>query len=333
MRLIYQHAEQVIIWLGSGNLYTHNLFTWMSRLDQRVIQTEQPRTFDTWKEEWEQMILHPDANDVPLNFEVALQTLLSQEWFERVWTIQEAAMATSASIACGQKQVRSRTFIMMPELLNISLTAEQQVRLDIMPGLRREMSWFSRFQDTQFGTLLRRFGFSKATMPQDKIYALLGLCTKAYNSIILKPDYTITLKKAIKNTIRFLLTESDEIKRVPMQEIKRYPDWDFEQFRDALDDLPMRLYTWAMQQLPPNDRMMYVILAGQQFKTGIPGIERFAVVGDSRGMEIAIRAENWGLVRIIRQCPSMRHSIVPDQYFKWIADAESRRFGGLEAWR
>lgn len=279
MRLIYQNAQNVIIWLGPGNFRTNQLFTQMSTLDRRAIQRPRPRTLATWKVEWEHRPMDLDEEDVPFDFEEALRDLLSHDWFERVWTIQEAAMARSARIACGQNQVHSRTFTMIPSLLNVIPTTEQQARLDIMPGLGRETSWFSRLQDTKLQTLLERFRSCKATIPHDSIYALIGICKEAHNSPRMIPDYTLNPNQVVKNTLIFLLNESDQMEGSPLDYYGEFPDWDVEELLDALYDLPYYLYTWARQRYKP--QLMFAILSSEKAKGNVRNFARLvSIPGD-----------------------------------------------------
>lgn len=302
MRLIYQNAHSVIIWLGPGKFWTKHLFAQMSSLDQRVIKRPRPHTLATWKDEWEQMSIQPHVYNVPFGLGEALQNLLDRDWFERVWTIQEAAMARSARVACGQDQIHSRTFTMMPELLNVVPTAEQQARLDIMPGTRRETSWFSRQQDTNFGTLLKRFRSSKATIPHDKIYALMGICKKAYSSVTFRPDYTIPPMAAVKNVFHFLLKESGEaedwlIGYYPEQT----PNWEVSEFFKALEDFPFHIYTWALR----NRQISLVrrILSAEKAKGSNGGFERLAIIPG--GMAIAVQNKDLALIDMLLELPNI----------------------------
>lgn len=301
MRLIYQNAQNVIIWLGSGNFRTKHLFAQMSSLDRRVIRRPRPRTLTMWKDEWEQMSIQPDAYGVPFDLKEALQDLLDREWFERVWTIQEAAMARSARIACGQDQVHSRTFTMMPELLNVVPTADQQARLDIMPGIRRETSWFSRLQDTKFLTLLERFRSSKATIPHDTIYALVGICKEAYNSPRMVPDYTLNQTQVVKNTLIFLLNESDDVENRPNYYYGDYPDWGCRDLLDALRDLHLSLYTWAQQHYEQN--LMFAILSAEKATGNISGFERLAMIPG--GLAVAVMKNHPSLIDMFLELPKI----------------------------
>lgn len=304
MRRIYQNAQNVLIWLGPGGLGTDQLFKQMSKLDRRVLRRPRPRTFSTWRDEWgHPSILIPQlcSETSPSVLKEALQDLLSREWFTRVWTIQEAAMARSARVFCGHEQVHSRTFVMMPELLDVTPTAEQQARLDIMPGLRRETSWFSRHQDTKFRTLLERFRSSKATIPHDNVYALMGICNETYRSITFRPDYNINPEAAARNTLQFLLTESGMTDHGVFGSYGQYPGWDVGELLEALPDLLFRLYSWAVQNYGQN--LMFDILSAEKARGNVRSLERLAM--NPGGLVVAVNRGHRGLADMLLELPGV----------------------------
>lgn len=210
-------------------------------------------------------------------------------------------MARSARVVCGHDQVHSRTFAMMPELLDVTPTAEQQARLDIMPGLRRETSWFSRHQDTKFHTLLERFRSSKATTSHDNIYALMGICNEAYHSKTFRPDYNIHSKTAVQITLKFLLTESGINDRGVIHYYGEYPDWDIGELLQALPDLPFQLYSWAQQR--GGQDLMFAILSAEKARGDVRSLERLAMVPG--GLAVAVKTGHRGLADMLLELPGV----------------------------
>jgi hypothetical protein len=117
-----------------------------------------------------------------------LDLLLRRPWFRRVWILQEIANAKKASVWCGTKSVRARTFALAPSLIGIKPERHCQAVLDIMPGRLQEESWWSESRDLY--NLLLKFRESRASDPRDKVYALLGISSDARNTDSLRPDYT-----------------------------------------------------------------------------------------------------------------------------------------------
>ena len=126
MRLVYYNAHQVIVWFGASNSYIDNLFDWMNQLDQLVARAPQPRTMSTWRNGWSWILCHTKGACPAAEIAQALRELLLREWFCRIWVLQEVAVAKSVIIACGHKQARSRTFVVMPSLLGIECGKVEQ---------------------------------------------------------------------------------------------------------------------------------------------------------------------------------------------------------------
>lgn len=188
---MYQNAHDVIVWFGASSDEIDSLFKWMNLLDQHILNIPRPYTTSTWHNGWTWTVWN--SGNVCLTAEIAqgLTQLLQRQWFSRIWMLQEAAAARSATIACG----RNRSFVLMPLVLDIECTESEQARMDLMPGLLRDtLGWTSFSNDRDLGMLLRKFGRSEASDPRDIVYVLIGLCEDAYTSDILRPNYEISLQ-------------------------------------------------------------------------------------------------------------------------------------------
>lgn len=254
MRRIYQNAHNVIIWLGPSTRRIDYLFSWMLRLENMVFCSKEERfikefikvdpadSIVMWKYFWD-LICQPWKTKTASNIvREGFQILLGREWFHRIWVIQEAALAQSATISSGRNTISSQTFVMMPELLRISCNENVQARLEVMPGLLRKTSWWSGPECQNLSMLLRKFGKSKAKDPRDIIYALLGLSKDASESDVLHPNYEISLQEVIQRTVFYLLTRSGHAELLDHDDL---PTWDMGQFLSALDHLPSHFRKWA----------------------------------------------------------------------------------------
>lgn len=254
MDRIYQNADNVIIWLGASTTDIDCLFYWMRCLDHQMVVVEygiRQSTTATWKHQWEILNSDPRRN---LKFHSSsmtsgIQQLFRRKWFSRIWVIQEAALAKAATIYCGRNNISSRTFVMMPTLLNIRCNGNVQSRLEIMPGLLRRTSWWSEGSESQgLHMLLQKFGFlSEATDTRDIIYALLGLSKDAYTSTILRPNYQLTVQEAIQNTVAYLLVQSGHVEE-DRASFHDMPTWSMIEFLASLENLPDQVRLWKICQ-------------------------------------------------------------------------------------
>lgn len=261
MYRIYQNADNVIIWLGTSTADIDSLFYWMHCLDHRMVVVEygiHQSTTTMWKHQWEILDLDPRKN---LKFHSGsmvngIQKLFRREWFSRIWVIQEAAMAKTATINCGRNNISSRTFVVMPTLLDIRCNVNVQSRLEIMPGLLRRTSWWSSGPKSQgLCMLLQKFGcFSEATDTRDIIYALLGLSEDASTSTLLRPNYQITVQETIQHTVAYLLVQSGHIKE-DRASFQNMPTWNMTEFLASLENLPDQVRLWKTNPTGANPNL------------------------------------------------------------------------------
>ncbi|KAK1778528.1 heterokaryon incompatibility protein-domain-containing protein [Copromyces sp. CBS 386.78] len=206
MRQIYEHAQKVLIWLGPSNPEIDLLMNMAGMWDYRTRQGPGARHEQTWIDSWNSLTSNETGlykEEVTTRRRNSLQEILNRPWFRRVWIIQEAASASRATILCGSKALSSQGFSLLPYLLGLELDSSTQAILDILPSYRRQKTWWGEKNNLE--TLLMKFSASEATDPRDKIYALLGIASDARASNTLRPDYEISLDRAIYNTISFLL--------------------------------------------------------------------------------------------------------------------------------
>ncbi|CAN9295349.1 unnamed protein product [Alternaria alternata] len=202
---IYSQAEEVVVWLGQATRETDDLMGSLQRLEELSSPYAYGHShwnLPQWTESW---LSVPKNSDLKLR--KGLNQLLSRPWFKRVWILQEVANARKASILCGTKSVRAHTFALAPLLMGIKPDRHCQAVLDIMPGRLREDTWWTENRDLY--NLLLKFSESEASDPRDKVYALLGLCSDAWDTNSLRPDYKKGVQKVIHDTSSFLFGPSN----------------------------------------------------------------------------------------------------------------------------
>ncbi|KAH8652696.1 heterokaryon incompatibility protein-domain-containing protein, partial [Tricladium varicosporioides] len=204
MGSIYSGATRVLIWLGEATYDTDYVMYYIKQLEEEGLKhtfNGQEISEKQWVNIWSALVcdLRPDQRDLLVE---GLQSLLRRSWFKRVWIIQETANAQVAEIVCGGKSVSASVFARMPPLLKISPDPHCQPILDIMPGSLRNSSWWAKKRDLY--TMLNKFRNSEATDPKDKIYALLGISSNAYDTDLLRANYRKNLDDTIFDTNSFL---------------------------------------------------------------------------------------------------------------------------------
>ncbi|KAH8590187.1 heterokaryon incompatibility protein-domain-containing protein, partial [Bisporella sp. PMI_857] len=202
MRYIYQEAEQVLIWLGSATNDTDIAMSTMMDLQQISL-----RGNSNWRQ-LADILLDTDLTHPRISLKIrrrfGAQELISRPWFNRVWILQEVANSRAALILCGHQSVLARIFALaMPLLLENTIDSHCQAVLDIMPGISRRESWWSR--ERSLRTLLLKFNMSIATDPRDMVFALLGMSSDIPDDSLVQVNYHKTLGEVIRDTVIFLL--------------------------------------------------------------------------------------------------------------------------------
>lgn len=98
MRLVYESAEEVIIWLGESDANIEILFECAWKLDKAVGNLrKRSMTYEVWKTLWDDKEKERLRFDAGFGFQhedrrrSALRNLLGRPWFRRVWIIQVIA--------------------------------------------------------------------------------------------------------------------------------------------------------------------------------------------------------------------------------------------------
>ncbi|CRK31969.1 hypothetical protein BN1708_005607 [Verticillium longisporum] len=206
MKRIYENADDVIIWLGLGSHETDILFEMIQWLDKESTEISRRAPIDTWIARWSDLLYEGSRNPAwQLGMlRDALREVLARKWFERVWVIQEAYSAKTATVVCGYSAVRSRAFALMPAAMGIYPGLHQQALLAAMPGPLR---WQNKEPESRnLKTLLQLFGGCKASDERDNIYALPGIASDASQDGVLQPRYDLPMEATLRSTISYLRT-------------------------------------------------------------------------------------------------------------------------------
>jgi hypothetical protein len=202
MAQIYKNAEEVLIWLGPSNEEIEDLLEFATFIDEQALDISTPRRSGQWASHCHDLMRNHYKNaKTPQNI-IALQQLLSRRWFQRIWVLQEVAMARSARILCGPSSCPARTFSLMPSFFEVLTTEHSQAVLDLMPRIRSNSWWAS---DRTLHNLLVKFQHSQATDPRDMIYALLSMSADARDPTRFYPSYEIGGDRVYVNTMCFLI--------------------------------------------------------------------------------------------------------------------------------
>jgi len=224
MGQIYRNAEQVLIWLGAGNLNTDLAFRyvrWYLRADEGIFEEGARNCCPFhWTTSGE---MPSDAlpglscpkcgvlcrcTDCLLTRKlicVGLADILSRAWWQRIWVVQELAMAAADPlVGCGDSWTPWVNLVRFEET-GILWPGERypfrhlhRIRLDIkIPPRLRDLGGPVPYSNNDVAAVdifhwLQRTAAFQATNPRDKVYALLGMArSKRWRGF--RPDYTMSV--------------------------------------------------------------------------------------------------------------------------------------------
>ena len=204
MHGIYQRAERVIVWLGESTMESDKGMDFVPRLV--AVEGESKR-------------LSADPNVVaggrePLSVRLGLPrdgadeytaftSMFGNNWFSRVWIIQEVAMASEIQLMCGSRSVSWDDFIKafyVLQSLNMIIPDPARYMQAVMrlAGIidARESRVLGYNRDV-LGTLLR-CRQALASNKRDKVYGVLGLTTNR-DTLDFQVDYSEEVEQVYTN--------------------------------------------------------------------------------------------------------------------------------------
>ncbi|KAI8711064.1 HET domain-containing protein [Fusarium sp. LHS14.1] len=245
MGRVYSTAEEVLIWLGTGNEDTLELMQSVNWIDINAKKAQTGANGQHWTDLCRRFMAERLGNpesQLHSKQRSVLAELLKNGWFKRVWILQEVAMAKTARILCGYYSCPARTFSFMPYLMGLDVDEHSQAVLDIMPQLRKNTWWSSR---RYLHYLLTKFAGSQATKERDKVYALLSMSEDANDPTRFFPCYVKDESLVWRDTVSFLIF--GEI----LDLNHSFPEFTLPELRLPIIQLAEQALTWALNQVEP----------------------------------------------------------------------------------
>ncbi|OCK83636.1 HET-domain-containing protein [Lepidopterella palustris CBS 459.81] len=220
MHFIYKKAAKVLVWLGKDHYgEAHDAFSTICSIANTCNVKKwipRPATF----RETTRGTLPPDTPEPPpLDSPLweAVQSLFYNEWFVRMWVIQEITLASSADMIWGDCEIDWKW-------VGISVDhIRQDTKLHALLDSRNlQNAYFMHYicgqnldrnpNSQPFLHLLDWARSFDVSDPKDKIYGLLGFPTKYTSlekgSVFLEPDYTLDIHE-IYTEVAYKIIQQD----------------------------------------------------------------------------------------------------------------------------
>ncbi|KAI1488552.1 heterokaryon incompatibility protein-domain-containing protein [Biscogniauxia mediterranea] len=197
MRLIYQLAARVVVWLGPGSSQSDIALQTLQHLGEQV---EISRTLsvirdpDATERDW-----YSESHDLPFTPRAwrAIAVLVQRLWFTRIWVVQEIHLANSAAVVhCGHQTITWEVFRRAVMCL--------AVKRNLPPGFRGDITachGSAHYEATEPWSGLELTVVQRdCTDPRDRVYGLLGLMPETLRARI-TPDYDLPVAEVYRQTL------------------------------------------------------------------------------------------------------------------------------------
>ncbi|KAM0512786.1 hypothetical protein ACHAPE_008539 [Trichoderma viride] len=275
MREIYSKASEVIIFLGNGLehsaprsesyeglrqfkefgfsdadvcLASQHINTWKLSLLKKPVQPFEVFCFLTIMAQYDSSLnpLKP-LEDIPEDHFTALseaiRRILLVPWWDRIWVVQEAVVAETLTVRCGNVAVSWKLLVQVARILSRWESVHARYPSSIPTNDLKVFNLFSRVigldqfrkswresQGADLLSLLRYFGQRIASDDRDRVYGLLGLSNEA---TYIRPDYGLDagsvymapVIEAIMNTKSLSVLYGDHSRKGRQDLPSWVPDW------------------------------------------------------------------------------------------------------------
>jgi len=207
MKVIYQRATKVIIWLGPKDKHAEPA---LQVLREAVFPAEsvggsKPGGFKI-RSIWESH---------KVDKRQSLYHFLSRPWFRRAWIIQEVVVPKNGIvILCGDIEIRWTKFLTAALTLLTNERYDRKLQEFLQP-IQNIHNLAAEDGLWDLSSLLLMTRPARATDPRDKVFAFLGLCGETEQPDkwpgALRPDYSRSIKEVFRDATRYCIETSKSL--------------------------------------------------------------------------------------------------------------------------
>lgn len=228
MGSIYSHADQVVVWLGSGGQHIKMAMDQIRELSSIIPESGTLQAFissDTRANLSERFI-----NMMRDKFGTRREMFefFRLPWWTRTWILQEAALAKNVKFLAGSETISFTDIYqaIVPFYLSIldnpistiealNMSDEEEVAITRFAHVVNtraifEHNYDDRFKSTRLQSLLTWTARAKATDPRDKIYGLLGIISDEGKDKLI-PRYDLSVQQVYLKAVVWYLTQYDTL--------------------------------------------------------------------------------------------------------------------------
>ncbi|KAB8242241.1 heterokaryon incompatibility protein-domain-containing protein [Aspergillus flavus] len=212
MRKIYGEAWRVIVWLGEEADQSSEALEAIRKAAEDASVDDLPKSYSR------------DSPDREKHLPSSL-ALVQRPWFQRIWVLQEVALARDIIVMCGPVEMNGYAFISGLQSLEVLRTAHpklqglvQSAYYLIKDAVFRPSYRFNTRGTLSIGELIDMYHTRHASCLHDKVYALLGMCSDDPNTDALRPNYQLPWNKVFERVIKHIISPDISVKTWPDRE-------------------------------------------------------------------------------------------------------------------
>ncbi|OGM45516.1 hypothetical protein ABOM_006475 [Aspergillus bombycis] len=212
MRTIYGEAWRVIVWLGEEADQSSDALA-------AIRKAAEDASLDPVSKSY-----YRDRSDSEKYIPSSL-ALVQRPWFQRIWVLQEVALARDIVVMCGSVEMNGYAFISGLQSLEVLRTAHprlqglvQSAYHLIKDAVFRPSYRFNTRGTLSIGELIDMYHSRHASCLHDKVYALLGMCSDDPDTEALRPDYKLPWNKVFERVIKYIISPDISVKTWPDRE-------------------------------------------------------------------------------------------------------------------
>ena len=254
MAQIYRNATRTVVWLGPSGKGSRQALRTLKILKQQHADHTSQSTLGENKIATQPAV--EDAVDIPQHPRAVeelrddVSSLFARPYFNRVWVVQELALARGATVVCGLDTLPWMTLVEgLMTGLNTGFFETQLLGVVAMDSgyanvLALSDSTSKDIQSEDPAARLLHLLYShrgrEATDPADKVYSLLSLCGDDAAALGIKPDYQRSFTATYRAAAVTLLREGADLDLLGMRATAGKGV--------AVNDLPAWVPNWSITE-------------------------------------------------------------------------------------
>jgi hypothetical protein len=225
MQDIYRLADEVVVWLGTAESHSDLAIDILKQIYSHlsISSDVEGGAAEAKRDDVVRQYLQGDHGGI--------RDLLSRSWFSRVWVIQELVWAPRATVMCGFSTISWVMFYTALRMCEehsakspVNSTVTGQSTAVVSQGNKRPMLMLpnagplhaleymrnrliDQHRKLRLLDLLDKFAYARATVPRDKIFALLSLACD--NHALFYADYESEFEDLIRRFARGFIEQGE----------------------------------------------------------------------------------------------------------------------------